>query len=111
MTRDIREYRSNGYRVIDTQGQLASDDCYSYPVEFNSNGIRLGYEGFVDVQGNKVYEKASARISNLIYLNWPLYDYCLDDDVFAITNSEEYEMSVHIIHLESGDEYIVQTQT
>lgn len=106
-TRDIREYRSNGYRVIDTQGQLASDDCYSYPVEFNSNGIRLGYEGFVDVQGNKVYEKASARISNLIYLNWPLYDYCLDDDVFAITNSEEYEMSVHIIHLESGDEYIV----
>lgn len=107
---NIRKYRDYGYRVIDTQGQLVTGDRYHHSVDFNSKGITLVNElhAFIDADGNEVYEKATALIEDLSGGNWPEFNYYFDDEIYATTFFDDQGASVHIVNLESGDDYIVK---
>lgn len=119
-----RYYESYGYRIINTDGKVVSDSCYFNISDFNSNGVAIQFgkrspeadindsslyteNGFVDYQGNEVYEEASKKIRelNLGYGSEP-QNYIFSDQIFAF--HDEHEGKIYIIELETGDEYIVE---
>lgn len=108
--------RYHGFRVIDTQGQIVSDESFYDELDFSSNGIALYKQDkkcrcLIDTQGNQVYKEASDKVRDKeLYHAVPESVY-LDDEILVTTFWENHDSNVHIIFLESGEEYVVESAT
>lgn len=117
------DYNWSGYRVINTEGQIVSDESFSNISEFNIDGVAIRYSvlrlsvkgderlgnAFVDVQGNEVYPEATEVIKGLSiqYYDRP-FKYYFDNEIFAFSEEKQKQMNVRIVILENGEEYVVE---
>ncbi len=115
-------YYNDGYRVIDTNGELVSDVILRDATNFNSSGVGIRFAhrlngmygvkeieaSFIDVQGNEVYPEASEVLKNISFHSSD--SYYIGDEVFILAEEARNgeKPNIHIIFLESGEYYVVE---
>lgn len=106
-----------GYKVIDTEGKNVIDESFFDITDFNSNGVAFYIHkwtiagltdemGFIDGEGNSVYEEATKTIKDLKIDSAKIIPYLGDEVLIADDGT-----NVDIIDLDTGDFYIVENAT